>query len=302
MSKVISVISTKGSVGKTTLIIHIAGYLASVGKKVLLIDADSQQTLSKFFSYPIDTDVAISRNGFGKWFSHAADAVDIIHTTANSPNIDIITNDDPAKFLVSKYLRDNTGAVYQLPSLLKTIKDKYDYIFIDTEGADGRDHDGNSVQNAALLAEPDLVLSVTKTKMLYAMEALRVVDVYKKAINAYGYIGKVCNPPLKFIVNEHDRGLSQSASILTDLQEAFADEQFGSAELLSTVVPLKKKFFEEYYHSKVFAHQYTDTSKHDHINEVIKKLCEELFPDLAQEENLPITELAQVSNDADEVL
>ena len=63
--KVISVVSTKGSVGKTTLIIHIADYLASRGKRVLLIDADSQQSLSKFFDYQgVDMDIPAHRT---KW-------------------------------------------------------------------------------------------------------------------------------------------------------------------------------------------------------------------------------------------
>ena len=39
-SKVITLVSTKGSVGKTALAIHIGGYLASQGKKVCFIDAD----------------------------------------------------------------------------------------------------------------------------------------------------------------------------------------------------------------------------------------------------------------------
>lgn len=42
MGKVISVINMKGGVGKTTLSVGIADYLAEIGKKILLIDADPQ--------------------------------------------------------------------------------------------------------------------------------------------------------------------------------------------------------------------------------------------------------------------
>ena len=42
MADIISFINMKGGVGKTTLSIGIADYLSSIGKKVLLIDADPQ--------------------------------------------------------------------------------------------------------------------------------------------------------------------------------------------------------------------------------------------------------------------
>lgn len=42
MGKVISIINMKGGVGKTTLSLGIADYLAEIGKKILLIDADPQ--------------------------------------------------------------------------------------------------------------------------------------------------------------------------------------------------------------------------------------------------------------------
>jgi chromosome partitioning protein len=38
--KVISIISTKGGVGKTTLTANLGGCLSVMGKKVLMIDAD----------------------------------------------------------------------------------------------------------------------------------------------------------------------------------------------------------------------------------------------------------------------
>lgn len=284
MAKLISIISTKGSVGKTTLLIHIAGYLAEQGNKVLLINADSQQSLSRFFNYKA-LDANIAHSGFGKFFVGEKSAQEVIQQTANHDNIDIIVNDDPKKWLVAKFLRYNTGAVYQLATMLKPLREQYDFIFIDTEGTDGRDHDGNSIQNAALLAEPDLVLSVTKTKLQFAMEALRVVDVYKQAIKAYKFIDKLdVNPPLKFIVNEHDRGLNTAQVVLDELRESFALEAFEDAELLNTIVPFKRKFFENYYHDKTFMHQYKDPNKHDHLDVVIKALCEELFPEIISED------------------
>ncbi len=284
MAKVISLVSTKGSVGKTSLTIQIAGYLASIGKKVLLIDADSQQSLSSFFDFKgLEPDIA--KNGFSMFLTGDKPASEVIYKTANHDNIDIIVNDDPDKWRVSRFLKNSSGAVFRLQFLLEPIKDQYDYIIIDTEGTDGRDHDGRSVQNAALLAKPDLVISVTKPKMLFAMEISRVVDVVNAAIKEYQNIGSVYKPPVKFIVNEFDRGLGTDKLFLQELQESFLhDENLQSTELLKTIVPLKRKFFESYYTEKIFAHEYQDTNKHDHLDVVIKNLCEELFPEIKEGE------------------
>ena len=51
------------------------------------------------------------------------------------------------------------------------------------------------------------------------MEILRVVDVYRNALNAYRFIEKSCAPPLKFLINEYDRNLNVSAEVLKDLQQ-----------------------------------------------------------------------------------
>ncbi|MGB5613728.1 MAG: ParA family protein, partial [Sedimenticolaceae bacterium] len=42
----LTICSTKGGVGKTTLTANLAGFLADAGQQVLLVDADIQPTLS----------------------------------------------------------------------------------------------------------------------------------------------------------------------------------------------------------------------------------------------------------------
>ena len=49
MGKIISVVSWKGGVGKTTSAVNISAYLQMQGKKVCAIDLDSQHNLSKRF-------------------------------------------------------------------------------------------------------------------------------------------------------------------------------------------------------------------------------------------------------------
>ena len=57
---VISVVSTKGGVGKTTLAANLAALLAGLGLRVLAIDADMQPSLSKYYKTITQPTVGLS--------------------------------------------------------------------------------------------------------------------------------------------------------------------------------------------------------------------------------------------------
>ena len=48
--QVVSIISTKGGVGKTTTAANLGGFAADTGLRVLLLDLDVQPTLSSYFT------------------------------------------------------------------------------------------------------------------------------------------------------------------------------------------------------------------------------------------------------------
>ncbi|WP_443744730.1 ParA family protein, partial [Aeromonas caviae] len=48
--QVVSIISTKGGVGKTTTAANLGGFAADAGLRVLLLDLDVQPTLSSYFT------------------------------------------------------------------------------------------------------------------------------------------------------------------------------------------------------------------------------------------------------------
>ena len=55
-AKTFGVICTKGGVGKTTVSANMGAILADMGQRVLLVDADPQQSLSRV--YPIEVKAA----------------------------------------------------------------------------------------------------------------------------------------------------------------------------------------------------------------------------------------------------
>ncbi len=61
MCKVISVVNQKGGVGKTTTTVNVGIGLAREGKKVLLIDADPQGSLTAIIIRKVDAGTVLLR-------------------------------------------------------------------------------------------------------------------------------------------------------------------------------------------------------------------------------------------------
>lgn len=90
MPVVISFVSTKGGVGKTTVAANLGGLLAAFGMKVLAIDADVQPSLSKFFPVHYRSP-ALSASGFtGDTIKSAAIAADLC-SSPTAPCVSIST-------------------------------------------------------------------------------------------------------------------------------------------------------------------------------------------------------------------
>ena len=137
MGKVISLVNQKGGVGKTTTSINLSSSLGHLGKRVLLIDLDSQSNTT--------TGLGIEKANIKKsTYDVIMGACDIKEAIIKTPfkNLSVIPSvidlagAEIELMQISAQDRDFI-MTEQLKRQLETIKDKYDYILIDCPPALG---------------------------------------------------------------------------------------------------------------------------------------------------------------------
>lgn len=125
MAKIIALTNQKGGVGKTTSCCAICGGLSELGKRVLAIDLDPQGNLS--FSLGIESEDQYTIYDVFKGNCDISDAIQ------QGEVCDVIASN----ILLSGVELELTGVgrEYILREQLDTIRDKYDYIILDTPPA-----------------------------------------------------------------------------------------------------------------------------------------------------------------------
>ena len=125
MTRVISICNQKGGVGKTATAVNLSGYLAMLGKKVLLIDFDPQANASSGLGYPPKLDEYSIYHGL-------LNNIEFNALVKNTPlyNYHLIpSNQHLAGALVE--LVNLPEREFVLKNFIDKIRDQYDYIFID---------------------------------------------------------------------------------------------------------------------------------------------------------------------------
>ena len=226
-AKTFGVICTKGGVGKTTVSANMGAILADMGQRVLLVDADPQQSLSRV--YPIEVKAAF---GLTQLYRNATPENCISKTIIT--NLDIVINDDPAgdNGAITNFLRESVTHFQHLYVALQAIRDQYDYILIDTQGAKG------IVQESVIFAA-DILLSPVKPQVLDSREfihgTVELINKFKPKPGFTSMTGRAL-PPVKVLINMWDR-TSNADAISRYLRAEFDRETDGQITVLNTFIP-----------------------------------------------------------------
>lgn len=135
MCKIISVISCKGGVGKTTSAVNISAYLQMQGKKVCAVDLDAQHNLSRHFG--VWPRPSADKPTITELFRAAIDDCEdeamarlVRESICRTATVDVIPSTVRLSSLET-VIPTVTSRERLLEYILSFLKENYDYIFLD---------------------------------------------------------------------------------------------------------------------------------------------------------------------------
>lgn len=216
MCKIVSLISCKGGVGKTTSAVNISSYIHKQGKRVLAVDLDFQHNLCKHFG--IIPGQLRGRATMYELFMSAMDDCpaekmnEMIHSAiVKSTTVDVLPSTAKLSSL-DKLLPTATCREIILKGILQHVKDEYDYIFIDC-------HAGGDLFTVNALTASNTVILPVEARPL-GVEGL---DQVEKLINT---VQRHLNPNLQIegvILTKLQGNTNCCRNVRKYIKEEFAD-------------------------------------------------------------------------------
>lgn len=225
---VISVVATKGGVGKTTLAANIAGLLADLGFRVLAIDADMQPSLSKYFRL-----ASTPTTGLAQVIASGGliQPTNLVGTAI--PGLDLIVSN--MSDATQSWLKDREDRLVMLKRAVRqpVVRDTYDFVVIDTQGAKGE------LQRSAAMAADLMVGPLFPRAMEYVEFQTGTLEMLS-ALNVMGdFSAELKSGPLAVVINGMDR--TRSAKLIAERIRADF-RSHSTVRLLDTVVPDTKAY------------------------------------------------------------
>lgn len=236
---IFTVASTKGGVGKTTIAANLGGLLADIGLRVLLIDADVQPSLTRYFNLSHIADDGLTRlikegqladdcisrvelpppPGEGGDYSKRPVPTGCLH----------LVKSDTAGGNLQDWLSGRLDRIYRIRIAIRNpaADEKYDIAIIDTQGAVGY------LQDAAINAS-DMIVCPASPDIISAREFVDGTLTLIERHECTAAMGLTV-PHIKAVINRTEN-TNVSRSMTEHIREQFLTMR-GRVSVLETTLP-----------------------------------------------------------------
>jgi len=224
-TKIIAVANQKGGVGKTDLTVNISCQLASLGKKVLLIDMDPQANAT---TYLVSPDTPIEKTTADLLLDDSLALEDVVIRDCRE-NLDVVPSDVTLSACQIK-LANDIGMQFKLKRKLKALAEGdsvYDYVLVDTPPSLG-------LLTVNTLTAASRVIIPIQTQYLAMEGVVQLEETIQK-------VKEDINPGLDIlgaVLTLYDRRTLISREVEAKVREGF------SGRVFSTIIPVNVRLAE----------------------------------------------------------
>ncbi len=266
MIRTFAALNSKGGVGKTTLLANLGGLLADMGARTLLVDADPQPSLTKYFGLSYEAPEGLVEVVTGGTVTHLS----ISRTSV--PSLDLIRSND-GEAQLQHWLHGRDDRRVRLATALNNpyVRDHYDCVLIDTQGAIG------PLQTAAAFAADTLISPLppdTPSIREFRSGTLRVLQRLEQDPDE----PRAELAPIQAVICRYDHSRNAKA-LLTELRNEFSEGD--RVTILNTMIP-NAVAYKDAFTARMPVHAVNKSggSRYPSGYEVMHRIVWELMPEL----------------------